>query len=156
MFTYLEEDLQDVGIWLNEKIVQTCLRLPIAFTFENFLQHSINSGEKQIDDSPREEKKSKKKKKKKEPESPVPQVDWEMDDEILSLAPTNFQYRDIVLCLRDNFKPKGPLETMSEKLICASSEGDVVSVEVILRQGNVHPDVTDRTGFGALLAAVVS
>ncbi len=135
---------------MNKKIIKICHKLNNAFTFKNFLKHSINSGLKEIDDNTTSNEKKKKKKDKE-----ITQFNLEVDEEIVFLAPESFQYKDIIMCLRENFRPKGPLEIMSEKLIYAASDGDVIAVEEILRQGNVHPDVTDRTGFGALLAAAV-
>ena len=81
---------------------------------------------------------------------------WEPDAGILDTLPEDFKYNDLVCCARKSFQPKGLLEELSERLIYAASEGDVVSTIDILRRGDIHPDVTDSTGFSAMLAASVS
>ncbi|XP_051549311.1 ankyrin repeat and MYND domain-containing protein 1 [Myxocyprinus asiaticus] len=57
---------------------------------------------------------------------------------------------------RDQFGPKGQLELNSEKLIKEASHGDCKSVYQVLRDGNVHPDVSDARGHTALIAATVN
>lgn len=56
---------------------------------------------------------------------------------------------------RDHFGPKGPLELGSERLIREASLGDLQNVQHILRDGKVHPDVGDVSGYSALIAATV-
>ncbi|KAI5609871.1 ankyrin repeat and MYND domain-containing protein 1 [Silurus asotus] len=57
---------------------------------------------------------------------------------------------------RENFGSKGPLELRSERLIREASLGDLQNVQSILRYGKVHPDVGDRNGHSALIAATVN
>lgn len=57
---------------------------------------------------------------------------------------------------RTQFGPKGPLELNSEKLIKEASHGECRNVYRILRDGKVHPDVSDARGYTALIAATVS
>ncbi|XP_051980158.1 ankyrin repeat and MYND domain-containing protein 1-like isoform X2 [Xyrauchen texanus] len=57
---------------------------------------------------------------------------------------------------RDQFGPKGQLELNSEKLIKEASHGDSKSIYQVLRDGNVHPDVSDAQGHTALIAATVN
>ncbi len=57
---------------------------------------------------------------------------------------------------RTQFGPKGPLELDSEKLIKEASHGECRNVYRILRDGKVHPDVSDARGHTALIAATVS
>ncbi|XP_072517198.1 ankyrin repeat and MYND domain-containing protein 1 [Salminus brasiliensis] len=57
---------------------------------------------------------------------------------------------------REPFGPKGPLELSSERLIREASLGVPSAVHHILRDGKVHPDVSDAGGFTALIAATVS
>lgn len=57
---------------------------------------------------------------------------------------------------RDQFGPKGPLELNSERLIKEASLGERVNVHKILRNGHVHPDVSDAQGHTALIAATVN
>ena len=56
---------------------------------------------------------------------------------------------------RSKFKEKGPLETASEDLIVAATNGDSKKVEDLLTVGKVHPDVADVNGHTALIAATV-
>ncbi|XP_048019884.1 ankyrin repeat and MYND domain-containing protein 1 isoform X1 [Megalobrama amblycephala] len=56
---------------------------------------------------------------------------------------------------RTQFGPKGPLELNSEKLIKEASHGECRNVYRILRDGKVHPDVSDAQGHTALIAATV-
>eukprot|EP00794_Sanderia_malayensis_P010982 gene10982-12145_t len=154
VFTYKDEGLQDIGIWKAKKIVKICPKLKNAFTFRNFTQHSINSNDKEDQDEIVNV--DNKKKKKKKETSEIVQLSCNLSEEDELVMPESFKYKDIVNCKREGFKAKGPLENMSERMIYAASEGDVVTVEEILRECNVHPDVTDRTGFGALLAAAVN
>ncbi|XP_067271861.1 ankyrin repeat and MYND domain-containing protein 1 [Pseudorasbora parva] len=56
---------------------------------------------------------------------------------------------------RTQFGPKGPLELNSEKLIKEASHGEWRNVYRILRDGKVHPDVSDARGHTALIAATV-
>ncbi|XP_059399804.1 ankyrin repeat and MYND domain-containing protein 1-like [Carassius carassius] len=57
---------------------------------------------------------------------------------------------------RTEFGPKGPLELNSEKLIKKASSGECRNVYRILRDGKVHPDVSDARGHTALIAATVN
>ncbi|XP_016376579.1 ankyrin repeat and MYND domain-containing protein 1-like [Sinocyclocheilus rhinocerous] len=57
---------------------------------------------------------------------------------------------------RTQFGPKGPLELNSEKLIKEASHGECRNVYRILRDGKVHPDVSDVQGHTALIAATVN
>lgn len=57
---------------------------------------------------------------------------------------------------RNKFKPKGPLETASEALIAAATQGNVKSVEDLLTSGRVSADVADRNGHTPLIGATVS
>ncbi|XP_078310811.1 ankyrin repeat and MYND domain-containing protein 1-like isoform X2 [Crassostrea virginica] len=54
------------------------------------------------------------------------------------------------------FQKRGPLETASEELIMAATEGDVKKVEDLLTSGKVHPDVADKNGHTALIGASVN
>uniref|UniRef100_A0A8C0YLB1 Ankyrin repeat and MYND domain containing 1 n=1 Tax=Cyprinus carpio carpio TaxID=630221 RepID=A0A8C0YLB1_CYPCA len=57
---------------------------------------------------------------------------------------------------RTPFGPKGPLELNSEKLIKEASRGECRNVYRNLRDGQVHPDVSDALGHTALIAATVN
>ena len=81
---------------------------------------------------------------------------WKADTDILATIPESFKYKDLVCCVRKSFEPKGHLEKLSESFIQAAIEGDVSTIAEILRKGDIHPDVTDSTGFSAMLAAAVS
>lgn len=56
---------------------------------------------------------------------------------------------------RAQFGPKGPLELNSERLIMEASRGECRNVYRILRDGEIHPDVSDAKGHTALIAATV-
>ena len=56
---------------------------------------------------------------------------------------------------KTGFKGKGPIETASEELIKAATEGNVNQVEDLLSSGKVSPDVADSNGHTALIAATV-
>lgn len=58
--------------------------------------------------------------------------------------------------VRKGFNDSGVLEQASEELIKMAATGNAQRVEELLSFGNVHPDVADRNGFTALIAATVS
>ena len=162
IFTYSLEGVQDIGIWLNERLIKICKTLTSSFTFKNYSHHSINSIDKQAKVN-NDNKTKKKKKLKVEEQKSLLQIQveehnpiWHASEDILNTIPEGFNYKDIIYCLRENFGPIGPLETKSEKLISAAIIGDILTTEAILKCGDIHPDVADRTGFGAMLAAAVS
>ena len=162
IFTYTSQGVQDIGIWLNERLIKICKILTSSFNLKNHSQHSINAINKQTEIN--DENKSKKKKKAKVDELKgmlQNQVEehtsiWHGNEDILNTIPEGFNYKDIIYCMRENFGPIGPLETKSEKLINAAITGDILTTEAILKCGDIHPDVADRTGFGSMLAAAVS
>lgn len=140
--------MQDVGIWLNEKIYKICTKLKCSFTYEQYSEHAINAATRDAispDKGTMEDKDLDKQK-------PL----WQVDQDLIGTIPTTFDYEDIIGCSRQSFKPKGHLERLSEKLIQMAVEGDVLSIAEILRRSEIHPDVTDATGFSAMLAAAVS
>ncbi|XP_056615911.1 ankyrin repeat and MYND domain-containing protein 1-like [Triplophysa dalaica] len=57
---------------------------------------------------------------------------------------------------RGQFGPKGPLELNSERLIKEASVGEKNNVSKMLRNGDIHPDVTDARGHTALIAATAN
>ncbi|XP_060565293.1 ankyrin repeat and MYND domain-containing protein 1-like isoform X3 [Ruditapes philippinarum] len=57
---------------------------------------------------------------------------------------------------KTDFKGKGPIETASEELIQAATEGNVNKVEDLLSSGKVSPDVADSNGHTALIGATVN
>eukprot|EP00112_Aurelia_sp_Birch-Aquarium-sp1_P016073 Seg361.2 transcript_id=Seg361.2/GoldUCD/mRNA.D3Y31 product="Ankyrin repeat and MYND domain-containing protein 1" protein_id=Seg361.2/GoldUCD/D3Y31 len=162
IFTYSSEGVQDIGIWLNERLIKICKTLKNSFTFKNYSHHSINAIDKQAEMNIDNKIKKKKKLKVEEQKSVLhAQVEeqtpiWSASEDILHTIPERFNYKDIIYCMRDNFGPVGPLETKSEKLINAAIIGDILTTEAILKCGDIHPDVADRTGFGAMLAAAVN
>ena len=148
VFTYVERRSQDVGIWWKEKIHRICTRIRGSFTYKQISQHAINavlgksSSSRGIQD------------KEKHPDERLPL--WNADSAVTGTIPERFNYKDLVNSVRTSFKPKGHLEELSEKFIEAAIVGDVSSITEILREGSIHPDVTDSTGFSAMLAAAVS
>lgn len=62
---------------------------------------------------------------------------------------------DILAINRDLFESKGPLELRSERFIREASLGNFQNVQSILSDGKVHPDVCDKQGHTALIAATV-
>ena len=70
----------------------------------------------------------------------------------------NMSYNiDKIICGdRGKFLEKGPLETASEELIEASTEGNLNKVEDLLALGKVSPDVADKNGHTPLIGATVS
>ena len=125
-----------------------CSRLNCSFTFKQYSHHAINAGSRAItsfsDQKPKEKNQN--------AEMPL----WKADTDILATIPEDFNYKDLVCCVRQSFKSKGYLEELSENFIEAAIEGDVLTIAEILRKGDIHPDVTDSTGFSAMLAAAVS
>ena len=133
---------------MNEKIHRICTRLKESFTYGQYSRHAINAVSREIvssDERKRNEKNTEKQK-------PV----WEASPNVNFTVPHDFNFNDIVCCVRQSFKPKGNLERLSEKFIQTAMEGDVLKIAEILRKGDIHPDVTDSTGFSAMLAAAVS
>ncbi|KAG9266579.1 ankyrin repeat and MYND domain-containing protein 1 [Astyanax mexicanus] len=57
---------------------------------------------------------------------------------------------------REPFGPKGPLELSSERFIREASLGVPSAIRHLLKDGNIHPDVSDAGGFTALIAATVN
>ncbi|XP_043079860.1 ankyrin repeat and MYND domain-containing protein 1 [Puntigrus tetrazona] len=57
---------------------------------------------------------------------------------------------------RTQFGSKGPLELNSEKMIKEASHGECRNVYRFLRDGKVHPDVSDARGHTALIEATVN
>ncbi|KAA0712121.1 MYND domain-containing protein 1 Testis-specific ankyrin-like protein 1 Zinc finger [Triplophysa tibetana] len=57
---------------------------------------------------------------------------------------------------RDQFGPKGPLELNSERLIKEASVGEIKNVCKMLKNGDIHPDVSDARGHTALIAATAN
>eukprot|EP00795_Rhopilema_esculentum_P016516 gene16516-7938_t len=147
ILSYIEDDTQDVGLWINEKIYRICSYLPHSFTYKNFSRHSINASPEK-GRIPQEGKAEKNRNNKK--------TIWKIDDEILLTLPKEFQYEDILNNRRSEFRPKGKLEIISEKFINCARKRDTLAIEQMLRSGDVHPDVTDATGFGAMMAASVN
>ncbi|KAJ8310235.1 hypothetical protein KUTeg_012100 [Tegillarca granosa] len=68
----------------------------------------------------------------------------------------SFNIDKIIKGDRTKFKQKGPLETASEELIEAATNGDEKVVEDLLTAGNVHPDVADKDGHTPLIGATVN
>ncbi|WAR27282.1 ANMY1-like protein, partial [Mya arenaria] len=61
---------------------------------------------------------------------------------------------DSIICGdRSKFKSKGPLESASEELIQAATDGNVNKVEDLLTSNKVSPDVADSNGHTALIGA---
>ncbi|XP_052783756.1 ankyrin repeat and MYND domain-containing protein 1-like isoform X3 [Mya arenaria] len=64
---------------------------------------------------------------------------------------------DSIICGdRSKFKSKGPLESASEELIQAATDGNVNKVEDLLTSNKVSPDVADSNGHTALIGASVN
>ena len=147
-FTYVGRRSQDVGIWLKEKIHRICTRLRGSFTYKQISHHAINavlgnsSSLREIQS------------KEMHPDERLPL--WSAESAVTDTIPERFSYKELVNSVRTSFKPKGYLEELSEKFIKAAIEGDVSLITEILRGGAIHPDVTDSTGFSAMLAAAVS
>ena len=78
-----------------------------------------------------------------------------MEDELMLQIPNSFPYINIMQGARGHSE-KGPLEIVSEELISSAAKGDASTVEKLLKQRDVHPDVADRNGYTAVLAAAVS
>lgn len=60
---------------------------------------------------------------------------------------------DILKYNRHCFQPAGPVENLSEQLLRASAFGKVETVEKILKEDVVHPDVSGKDGNTALINA---
>lgn len=132
---------------MNEKLYKICTRLKNSFTYDRYSKHAINAARDVV---------SPDKRKRKEKYTNEQKRLWDAGKEITETIPEGFNFKDIVNCSRQSFKAKGNLEKLSEELIHKAIEGDVIGTAQILRKGDIHPDVTDATGFSAMLAAAVS
>ena len=68
----------------------------------------------------------------------------------------SFDVNEVVKGIRLSSQPKGPCELASEQYLKAAMDGDVCTVECLLTNGLVHPDVADQSGHTALIGATVS
>ncbi|XP_060738572.1 ankyrin repeat and MYND domain-containing protein 1 isoform X2 [Tachysurus vachellii] len=74
----------------------------------------------------------------------------------LEVEELDWNVADILAMNRDLFESKGPLELSSERFIREASLGNFQNVQSILSDGKVHPDVCDKQGHTALIAATVN
>ena len=68
----------------------------------------------------------------------------------------SFDVNETIKGERSKFKDKGSLETASEQLLTAATQGNVKVVEDLLTSGKVSADVADKNGHTALIGATVS
>nr|XP_014354205.1 PREDICTED: ankyrin repeat and MYND domain-containing protein 1 isoform X2 [Latimeria chalumnae] len=68
----------------------------------------------------------------------------------------NWDVTSLLLCKRDRFAPKGPMELVSQRLIEAALKGNYQVVYEVLRDGLAQVDVADRSGCNSLLAATIN
>nr|KAG5697583.1 hypothetical protein BaRGS_019804 [Batillaria attramentaria] len=71
-------------------------------------------------------------------------------------ADAGFDVDKVLKFDRTGFKPAGPLEQASEELLRMAAAGNCKGVEELLNTGKVHPDVADKNGHTALIAATVN
>ena len=68
----------------------------------------------------------------------------------------SFDVNGIIKGDRGKFKEKGSLESASEQLLVAATQGNVKVVEDLLTSGKVSADVADKNGHTPLIGATVS
>ncbi|PVD19092.1 hypothetical protein C0Q70_21651 [Pomacea canaliculata] len=74
----------------------------------------------------------------------------------LGATSASFMVDKILQFDRSSFKECGILETSSEELIKMAAAGNTKRLGQLLNSGTVHPDVSDRHGFTALVAATIN
>eukprot|EP00111_Clytia_hemisphaerica_P014460 TCONS_00042573-protein len=153
IFTYHKDGSQDVGIWKGSQLLRICSVMDDACLFDHLVHHKINSGG-QVCDEIRVSTASKSRKRY------VPErflqnhaIPTGNEDFIM---PATFPYKDIIEGIRNSKTSKGYIETSSEAILNASKNGHYDDVKNILEEGLVNPDVSDKTGFSAIMAAAVN
>ena len=151
IMTY-SDNQQDVGLWCGERLIKLCSVMDSAFLFQHYSNYNVNAG-KNLSGRVRRGNTAKQNVRNRSPLQDFEGVD---DNKLLSQIPNSFSYSDILVGLRGDKGPKGPIERASEELLIASSAGDCFKVQSLIESGKVHVDVADKTGYTALLAASVS
>lgn len=141
---------EDVGIWLEEKLIKLCSVMESAFLFQHFSEYNVNAGAN-ISGKIRRANSAW------ESVRNTPVLDEsQINQFVRNSVPKSFPYSDINDGIRGERAAKGPLEVQSEELLKYATAGDCFGVEELLQSGDVHVDVADKTGYTPLLAASVS
>lgn len=141
---------EDVGIWLEEKLIKLCSVMESAFLFQHFTEYNVNAGQN-ISGKIRRANSAW------ESVRNTPVMDENLNNQFVKNSiPSEFPYSDIMDGIRGGRGAKGRLEIQSEELLRCATAGECFAVNELLQGGDVHVDVADKTGYTALLAAAVS
>jgi len=141
---------EDVGIWLEEKLIKLCSVMESAFLFQHFTEYNVNAGQNLSGKVRRANSAW-------ESIRNTPLPDENQNNQLCKNSiPKTFPYLDILDGIRGGRGTKGRLEINSEDLLRSATAGDCSAVNCLLQTGNVHVDVADKTGYTPLLAAAVS
>lgn len=154
---------QDVGIWLGEKLIRLCTVMENTFVFQHFSDYFVNAGENMPSKIIRANSVLADARTINEVQERNQSFEDVYDKETNDLFSLDqqiretFPFADILDGVRNSsLGAKGPCELASEEFLQISSKGDCIRVIELLEQGFVLVDVSDKTGYTALLAASVS
>ena len=136
-------------MWRGNTLVRLCTVTEGTFVFDHMDDHFINAGGN-ISPNLRSFNRDIRSK----PTTPLSNPT--LADGVEFTVPADFPYKQINEGIREVTSCKGRLEKLSEHFLAVAASGSLTALKQIVETGLVNVNVSDKTGFFALLAASVN